>query len=520
MPPRKPPKRSKQRTAQQLSPADQQKFNTLLAKLHDGVNNGAAPQALPKLLELKERFPDDVNVHVVLGRTYLALRKIPESLASYRKAASMQPDQPELNFQYGIALENAGDLDHALDRFRRTLQRNPKHFYAMSQIVATLMNMERKDEAYEAYLNLIEAFKDEDLDPQQRNTLAIAAANFAPGRISAEEAIEGIRTNLGETEEPDVLRSAYAQLGRLHRELKNHEESLDCFEKHKGVDKDVWDPDTHSAHADRLIACWTDGCDVPSSKLKNIDGSRLIFIVGMPRSGTTLTEQMLAQVDTISPGGEMNAVDSQIPKGEPVPFKYGTRWPINRSLYTQQTIDAMAKNAYKIFNKIDRKNAVTDKQPYNYALVPMIARFFPGARFIHTNRDPLDCCFSNYTTAFTQLHMQTHDQYWLGRYYADYERIMRAWAQLPEVNMIDLHYERLVTDAEGEMRRVLEFVGHEWTDRVLQFHTSERTVKTASRNQVTQPLYTSSVKKYAPYEHRLSELKRGIEEGRARAARS
>jgi tetratricopeptide (TPR) repeat protein len=520
MPPRKTSTRSKQRATQPPSPAEQQKLNALLEKLHEGINNGAAPQALPKLLEMRDHFPNDVNVHVLLGRTYLALRKVPESLASYRKAASMQPDQPELNFQYGIALENAGDLEHAIDRFHRTLKRAPKHFYAMAHISSALMSLERKDEAYEAYLDLVAAFKDDDLDPLQRNSLAITASHFAPDRISAEQAIEGLESNLADADDRDVLRSAYAQLGRLHRHLKHHEESLDSFEKCKGVDKDVWIPDAHSAHIDRLIACWADGCDIPQSKLKNIDGSRLIFIVGMPRSGTTLTEQMLAQVETISPGGEMNAVDSKIPKGEPVPFKYGTRLPITKSLYTQQTIDSMAKSAFKDFNKVDRKKTITDKQPYNYALVPMIARLFPGARFIHTKRDPLDCCFSNYTTAFTQLHMQTHDQYWLGRYFADYERIMHAWAQLPEVNMIDLHYEDLVADPEGQMRRVLDFVGHDWTDRILQFHTSDRTVKTASRNQVTKPLYTSSVKKYAPYEHRLGELKRGIEEGRAIASRA
>jgi len=516
MPPKKSPQRSRSKSAPQLSPVEQQKLNELLAKLHEAVNGGHAPQALPKLLELKKKYPNNINVLVLLGRAYLAVRQLPDSLGAYRKAASLQPDQPEINFQYGLALENAGDLEHALDRFRRTLDRVPSHFYAMRHMSSVLVGLERKDEAYAVYLQLVDKFKDKELDQEQRNALAITASGFAPEHISAEQAIEGLEAHIGDTNEPDLLRAGYAQLGRLHRQLKHHDEAIDYFEKCKQIDKDEWDADAHSEHTDRLIACWEKGCNIPSTKLKNIDGSRLIFIVGMPRSGTSLTEQMLAQVDTITPGGEMNAVDSQLPTGERIAQKYGTHWPTIRSLYNQQTIDTMAKNAYKEFNKVARKGAITDKQPYNYALVPLISRMFPGAKFIHTNRDPLDCCFSNYTTAFTQMHMHTHDQYWLGRYYADYERIMRAWADLPEVNMIDLHYEELVADPEGQMRRVLDFIGHEWTERILSFHESDRTVKTASRHQVTKPLYTSSVKKYVAYEHRLGELKRGIEEGRSR----
>ena len=118
-------------------------------------------------------------------------------------------------------------------------------------------------------------------------------------------------------------------------------------------------------------------------------------------------------------------------------------------LYPQAVIDAMSKNAMKGYNKVSKRLVVTDKQPYNYALAPMIAHMLPGAKFIHCTRDPISTCFSNYSTAFTQLHMHTHDLYWLGRYYADYERVMGAWEKLPEVEMIDLPYEELVSGARA-----------------------------------------------------------------------
>ncbi len=93
---------------------------------------------------------------------------------------------------------------------------------------------------------------------------------------------------------------------------------------------------------------------------------------------------------------------------------------------------------------------------------------------------------------------------------------MKAWREIPEVDMIDLQYEELVSDPETQSKRVMEFLGREWTDDILEFHKSKRTVNTASRDQVRKPMYTSSVKKYLPYEHLLDDLKRGIEEGRAR----
>lgn len=500
------------------NPKDQQQFAALLERLHEAVNSGnigITMQAMPKLAELYEKFPKNVNVLVLLGRGYMAIRNIPKSVEFYRKAAAIMPMEPEVNFQYGIALENHSQLEQALDRFERVLQVQPDHFYALRHVSSALDALGRKEEAYDAYVKLVEKYEDAELDEHQLNALAISAAAFAPQFTDAKSSLETLETRIEMTRDRDLLRAGSIQLARLHKHLKNNDEAFTWYERGKAVDKDQWDCDAYSKGIDELIECWRDHT-FPFSKAKNIDGSRLIFIVGMPRSGTSLTEQMLAQLKTIEPGGELNIISDQIPRTEKIILRHAARLPINPRLYTQTSLDAMSKDAMKAFNKINRRLKITDKQPYNYALVPLIAHMLPGAKFIHCTRDPLDCCLSNYSTAFTQLHMQTHDQYWLGRYYADYERVMRAWHELPEVEMMDLAYEDMVQDAETQTKRMTEFLGLEWDESILRFHESERTVITASRDQVRKKLYTSSVAKYVSFEHRMNEIKRGLEEGRAR----
>jgi len=233
----------------------------------------------------------------------------------------------------------------------------------------------------------------------------------------------------------------------------------------------------------------------------------------MMRSGTSLTEQMLAQIEHITPGGEMNAISRQVSSvesGKDVTIPHSRPYPYTRTLYTKPTLEKMSKAAMPMFNKIAQKGRVTDKQPFNYAYVPLIAHMFPGAKFIHCRRDPMDCCLSNFTQAFSRPHVQTHDLYWIGRYFTDYDRLMAAWHTLPEVDMIDLHYEEMVADPETQSKRITTFLGLDWTPDILDFHKSSRTVTTASRDQVRKPVYTSSVKKYKRYEHHLDELKRGL----------
>jgi tetratricopeptide (TPR) repeat protein len=516
MPPLNPKRKATPTPGPKLSPAQQKKRAALYRKLIEAIETGYASQALTKLAELEKRFPTDVNVHGLTGRANASLGRHAESIAAFERAVKLKPDDPEIRHQYGSALHKGGEFEQALIEFERVLYLKPDHFYALRHKASTLTDLGREPEAYKAYQALEEASKDMQLDPSRELAVAISGARFAPTLMEAQVAIDMIEKNIEVSEETSFRKAGYFQLGRLYNHLKNYDKAFDAYENCKEVDMNEWDCEEHSRRVDQLIDCWRTDKPIPFSNAKGVDGSRLIFIVGMMRSGTSLTEQMLAQVKEIVPGGEMNCVSRAIPKAEVISMKFGQRYPLDRSLYTQQTINKMSRIAMKGFNEVHRHYSVTDKQPYNYAYVPLIAHMFPGSKIIHCMRDPLDCCLSNFMQAFARPHPQTHNLYWLGRYFADYERTCRAWHDVPEVDMIDLQYEELVDDPEGQSKRVMEFLGREWTEDILEFHKSKRTVNTASRDQVRKKIYKSSVKKYGPYEHRLDELKRGIEEGRAR----
>ena len=499
-----------------LSPQQQKKMKALFVKLNEAIETGFANEALKKLNELAPKFPDNINIHMIMGRAHSKLARHAEAIEAFEKGLALKPDDPDVRYQYGIALHKGGEFDEALVQFERVLYIKPDHFYALRHKSSTLTDLGRDEDGYRVYCELMDRFRDVELNDNQRMAIAISGSRHAPKLLDTQLAIDDLERYIDRTSEDQFKKAGYFQLGRLHQHLENYDKAFDAYTACKQVEIEDWDPDEHSRRVDRLIDCWRTDEPIPFSRAKGVDGSRLIFIVGMMRSGTSLTEQMLAQVKQIVPGGEMNAVSRAMPNAEKISMRHGHRYPMTRSIYTQGVINRMSRQAMEAYNEVHRHFTVTDKQPFNYAFVPLIAHMFPGCKVIHCVRDPLDCCLSNYTQAFARLHLQTHDLYWLGRFYADYERVMSAWHEVPGVDMIDLRYEELVEDPEGQSKRVMAFLGREWTDDILEFHKSKRTVNTASRDQVRREIYTSSIKKYTPYEHRLGELKRGIEEGRAR----
>lgn len=508
----------KPKTDPKLSPQQKKKMHALFVRLNEAVDSGYASEALKKLAELESRFPNNLNVHMITGRANSQLARHAEAIAAFKKAVDISPNEPEIIFHYAVALHKGGEYEEALLQFERVLYLNPEHFNALRNKSALLTDLGRVEDGYRIWCEIGEKFPDDQIDDNKRMGIAITGARFAPKLLDAQEAIDKIEGSILSTDDNPFRKAGYYQLGRLQHHLKNYDKAFDAYTacKEVEIEDENWDPEEHSVRIDKLIDCWRTDVPIPFSKAKGVDGSRLIFIVGMMRSGTSLTEQMLAQVKEIVPGGEMNEVSRSLPREDKVTMRHAQRYPLMRELYTQGRINRMSKQAMAGYNNVHRHYTITDKQPFNYAYVPLIAHMFPGCKIIHCKRDPLDCCLSNFTQAFARLHLQTHNLFWLGRFFADYERTMLAWHEVPEVDMIDLQYEELVSDPENQSKRVMEFLGREWTDEILEFHKSKRTVNTASRDQVRKPLYTSSVKKYTPYEHRLDELKRGIEEGRAR----
>ena len=211
-----------------------------------------------------------------------------------------------------------------------------------------------------------------------------------------------------------------------------------------------------------------------------------IFIVGMPRSGTSLLEQMLASHAAVYGGGESARMQGLI-------AKFGAGYPRCVESISREELASLAAQYVRLLPAHEAA-FFTDKTPYNFLHLGLIHSMFPNARIIHCTRDPADTCLSIYSTWFARGNEFSYDIQELSRFYRAYAQLMEHWRGIIPANLLlQVEYENMVEDFAGEARRVLKFCGLDWTDAVLSFHETERAVHTASKHQVREKLYASSV---------------------------
>lgn len=234
-----------------------------------------------------------------------------------------------------------------------------------------------------------------------------------------------------------------------------------------------------------------------------------VFVVGMPRSGTTLTEQILCSHPEVFGAGELGTI-SRIMTLFPKVIKSGQRYP---QCLLNATVDTREKAARFYLRALDALDAdhsyVVDKMPHNFMHLGLISLILPRAKIIHIRRDPRDTALSNYQQNFKAKHGgmgYSFNLQKMARQFNDYHRMMEHWRQVLPVPMFELTYEELVADQEGMTRALLDFVGVEWSDEVRDFHKTERAVRTASVAQVRQKIYQTSKQKWRHYEQHLTPL--------------
>ena len=272
----------------------------------------------------------------------------------------------------------------------------------------------------------------------------------------------------------------------------------------------LYQADATSTYVDRVIA--TFGTEFFARMDRAGSQPELpVFIVGMPRSGTTLVEQILASHPQVHGAGELDYM-RQITQALPerlAPDSVGGQQTFPECAAKIDT--ALAERIAEEHLQHLREHSasalrITDKTPSNFLRLGLIALLFPKARIIHCQRDPLDTCLSCYFLRFGQGQAFAYDLDDLGRYYRDYARLMEHWRRVLPSPLLEVPYEALVADQEGWSRRLIAFLGLDWDDRCLAFYRSERQVKTASVWQVRQPVYASSIGRWRRYAKHLGPL--------------
>jgi hypothetical protein len=236
---------------------------------------------------------------------------------------------------------------------------------------------------------------------------------------------------------------------------------------------------------------------------------RPIFIVGMPRSGTSLVEQILSMYPGVAAAGELadigllaSELQELIEKSDPVN---------DITQLSREQCDAFAQRYFDLLSgRYPNAIRVTDKMPQNFLYLGWIALLFPKARVIHCVRDPLDTCLSCYYQMFTGDHPYAYDLANLGAYYRQYQRLMLHWGEVLDIPIFEVCYEDFVRDPEELGQAMVDFCSLKWDKRCLEFYKSERSVATASFQQVRRPIYSSSMGRWQHYADHLEPLKKAL----------
>ncbi len=443
---------------------------------------------------------DDAASLGLLGVLHADMGEYAEGRRVLKKALRLMPKSADLHCRYGRILAKENQLDQAADAFKTALKLAPGHPWAMRCLVDVLVGLHRGEEANEL---LREAMKRAPETPD-----FLIAHQRVAGVVGEHE--QGLRSADLTLQLPDLPLELKVQTlfnkGGFLAKLGRHDEAFEAYRDANEVAPVPYNAVKNRTMTDRLIEVWTRDRieEVPASTRK---ADYPVFIVGMPRSGTTLVEQIAASHPKVFGAGELPTITQMVSTfndNDPDPISFLT----DLSKLSKQNVE----NASKHYLESLRKKApgaarITDKMPDNFRALGMISKLFPGARVIHCHRDARDNCLSVYSLYFTgKGNGFAYDLEDLGGFYADYWRLMKHWKSVLDIPILDVSYEAMVADTESMSRRLIDFLGLEWDDRCLEFHKTKRIARTLSSDQVNKPIYKSSVARWKPYEQHLGPL--------------
>ena len=425
---------------------------------------GRAAEALPLLDDLFASDGDKTGHLNLKAATLGRLGDFEEAIGLYQRVLERSPRQPRVWLSYGHMLKTIGRLDEGIVAYRKALEIAP----SLGEAWFSLSNLKTIRFSDDDLRTMEEALARSDLSDEDRVHLEFAVAKALHDARNPPEAFEH-----------------YAKGNALRRNALNYQ------------------PGTISARVDKSIAAFTpavfelrrgSGCPAPDP----------IFVVGMPRAGSTLVEQILSSHSLVEG-------TSELPDLPDLARKHGA--------YPSSVLDLNADALRILGEEYLRRTSVQrrtgrpffiDKLPNNWLLVPFIQLILPNAKIVDARRHPLSCCFSNFRQHFARGQAFTYDLSDMGNYYADYVRLMAHIDRVLPGRVHRVIYERMVDDTETEVRALLAACGLDFEPACLEFHKTERAIRTPSSEQVRRPIYRDATEEWVPYESYLGPLKEAL----------
>ena len=423
-------------------------------------------EALESANQVVASDPDDADAHNTLGECLFTLEQFEPALGHYRRAVELKPDLAQAHFNIGVCQQTIGRFDAAVAAHRRALTLRPdlaKAYYNLS-----LIKRDATDDGEMAALESL--LSKEDLAEEARIHAEFALARMHEDRGDADAAF-------GHYREANALKARHLP----------------------------FDPDRFVGYVDRLVATF-DSDFFAARRDWGVTAKLPVFIVGMPRSGTTLVEQILASHPAVHGAGELDDFRDMV-KRMPARLGDGQPFPECVAALDRDTTEALARDYLTSLGaRSPQAMRITDKMTGNYLRLGLIALLLPGATIIHCVRDPLDTCVSCYCQNFAHGLRFTYGLDHLGLVYRQHERLMDHWRRVLPLRILELPYEDLIADQDAVSRQVVASCELPWHDACLSFHKQTRQVRTASFWQVRQPLYATSVGRWRRFARHLGPL--------------
>lgn len=468
---------------------------------------GSPKEALPLFEEALRRQPKFVEAMVNYGNVLIQVGRFDEAISQYNKAIQTAPSDKDALECLARTLQLLDRGAEAVPLWEKLISLDSRHEGALIGLGTTFREIGRLDEAVTAFESAIEisprnisGYYNLGLSrPYKRDESLFAALLNLEGRMQGSD--------------PQSEAEYRFALGRAFAGVKEYDRSFQEYETANRLKRRAigYDEEEVLGRFPRIQSVF-DADFINNKSQLGSPSERPIFILGMPRSGTTLAEQILSSHPSVFGAGELtgmgNAISYITQKAD------DGRFPEDANLLEDSEFAKLGSDFLSVLQDFSPTDAqrVIDKMPNNFLTAGLIHLMLPNAKIVHMRRDLRDVAVSNFTTMFNTGMEHTYDLAELGRYLRNYWHHMEHWRQvLPQNAMLEIQYEDLILDLETQARSLVAYCDLPWDDACLSFHESKRSVRTASVTQVRQPIYTSSVGRWREYEKHLDPLLRELD---------
>jgi tetratricopeptide (TPR) repeat protein len=472
--------------------------------------------------------------HAVVGDEFIRRSQFREAMARFIQCIALRPDEAEYHYKFACAAWRADELSVVEEHLFQTVFLDPQHPAAHEALALWFVQHGQMDGALEhsaaavalgptrveyviTRANVLSSVGREAdawtiIEPMLAKLtsnvwLAWCYAKLAPKIGHELKAAFYLERTLQQPNlsSADRCRLHYAAADLLDR-LGHYDSAFKQARIANEIGRRPFNPAAHTSDIYARIGYYSRR-RVRSLPRATHGNQRPVFILGMPRSGTSLVEQILACHPQVYGAGELSKFSEVVCASSGAAWSQGTMFPDCYDFLSMIRADELAKT---YLDKIESLNStatyVTDKMPDNYLYLGTVQMLLPESKVIHCIRDPRDTCLSCYMTDFGSQNAFSFDLNHLASYYRDYQRLMEHWKLVLDLRILEVRYEDVIADQAGQTRRMLEFLELPWDDRCMKFHESKRMVATSSRDQVRRPIYSSSVGRWKHYEKHLGPL--------------